>query len=177
MASLRHRKHCFPFTCLSFMFYLLFSLHSITIDDDDAAISFVQMKDAVAPSLSKERSIRSLLLHCFSNGTDDWTRAWLAAASFFERTDPSRALIVCRNDSLLLLLPHSFPIVVDSYACCCILLRTGDRSDAGLCLRLLQHSFFERQRLISLFYLRKLQICRPFYRSLFSCSFSLLLHL
>ena len=136
---------CFPYTISLPLFYPLFSLHSITIDDDDRYL-------AAASCFS---SRRRLLLHCFSNCTDDWTRARLAAASFFERTDPSRALIVCRNDALLLLLPHPFPIVVDSYACCCILsrtvdwtqgstcccipFRTGDQSDAGL--RLLLHLF------------------------------------
>ena len=64
----------------------------------------------------------------------DRTRTRLAAASFFERTDPSRALNVWerRNSSLLLLLPYPLPILLLHPI-------TNGRSNAGPCLLL--HSF------------------------------------
>ena len=83
MTSLRHRKHCFPLTCLSFMFHLLF-------------FSFLLHIRRRRPDHYFTRYACCCILSLIGIYR---TRARLAAASFFERTDPFRALII-RNDGI-----------------------------------------------------------------------------
>ena len=122
--------------------------------------------------------------------TVDRARARLADASIFpnrteDRTRPRLLLHPflieepCRS-SLMRSSGHSFNGMAHTYACCCILFRTGDRSDAGS--RLLLHYFehdgylnLNNQRKWHIWYLSSvlLHFCFPI--SFFS--FSLLLHL
>ena len=80
------------------LFYLLFSLHSINYrrwylaGNHSDARPFLLLHPI--RTSNKSDAGPCLLLHPILNG------ATLAAASFCKRTDPSRALIVCRNDGI-----------------------------------------------------------------------------
>ena len=96
MTFFRHRKHCFPFTCLSFfqpfavasiadlslslfMFYLLFSFLLAGTTHPSKGILSLFPSSSSSSSASSEYNVR----------VTDRTRTRLAAASFFKRTDLS----------------------------------------------------------------------------------------
>ena len=85
MTCLCDRSHCFPFTCLSFMFHLLFFSFLLHIRRRRPG----GRRTMLATAFCFERadralsSTRRLLLHPITNGQSDGAR--LAAASFFDR--------------------------------------------------------------------------------------------
>ena len=150
----------YPLTVSFPLFYLLFSLHSITFLTTTTflSFSFFFLSGTTHPCVfcyihrsSWMRSLGHASLLLWSLARSCFTT--FAAASFFERTYPSRALVVCRNDGIPLCCYriHCRSLLTRTLAAASYHERAIDRTQA----RLAAASFFElvvrERRQISLF--------------------------
>ena len=136
--------HCFPFTCLSVMFHLLFFSFLLQRQWRPAAASYF-----VRTFVWKTTFI-TMMADVDVRAIDRSIGITLAAASFFDRGTIANCRWCGLWDTLLTGMAHS-------YACCCILFRTGDRLEACCCIlfqmasgRLLLYPFSNVSRWLSL---------------------------